>query len=175
MEDFRGTRSYSCTRMILCCSHIPHFHHTPSQFYIRWYLQAKLDIWTIGLIEWQAVKFPLNLLNFAEEKNTIGPSGEPHMTLTSRWLLSSLELYHEVTIERIITEYKSKERSSQVDCDFRNCTEEAGKNSGIDGGKSDGSKSGGFSPPAKWIICIYHWDYDSFPFLIKNHISFSHS
>ena len=77
MEDFRGTRSYSCTRMIPCCSHIPHFHHTPSQFYIRWYLQAKLDIWTIGLIEWQAVKFPLSLLNFAEEKNTIGPSGEP--------------------------------------------------------------------------------------------------
>ena len=105
MEDFRGTRSYSCTRMILCCSHIPHFHHTPSQFYIRWYLQAKLDIWTIGLIEWQAVKFPLNLLNFAEEKNTIGPSGEPHMTLTSRRLLYSLEFYHEVTSERIITEY----------------------------------------------------------------------
>ena len=46
MEDFCGTRSYSCTRMIPCCSHIPHFHHTPSQFYIRWYLQAKLDIWT---------------------------------------------------------------------------------------------------------------------------------
>ena len=105
MEDFRGIRSYSCTRMIPCCSHIPHFHHTPSQFYIRWYLQAKLDIWTIGLIEWQAVKFPLSLLNFAEEKNTIGPSGEPHMTLTNRRLLSSLELYYEVTSERTITEY----------------------------------------------------------------------
>ena len=145
MEDFRGTRSYSCTRMILCCSHIPHFHHTPSQFYIRWYLQAKLDIWTIGLIEWQAVKFPLNLLNFAEEKNTIGPSGEPHMTLTSRWLLSSLELYHEVTSERIITEYKSKERSSQVDCDFCNCTEEAGKkNQGSTGVKAMEVKAADF-------------------------------
>ena len=28
---------------------------------------------SVPSIEWQAVKFPLNLLNFAEEKNTIGP------------------------------------------------------------------------------------------------------
>ena len=55
------------------------------------------------------------------------------MTLTSRWLLSSLELYHEVTSERIITEYKSKERSSLVDCDFCNCTEEGKKIRGSTG------------------------------------------
>ena len=46
MNEFCGIRSYSCTRMTPCRSPILHYHHTPFQFYIRRYLQAKLDIST---------------------------------------------------------------------------------------------------------------------------------
>ena len=94
---------------------------------------------SVPLIEWQAVKFPLNLLNFAEEKNTIGPSGEPHMTLTSRRLLYSLEFYHEVTSERIITEFLKQRKILAGGLRFLQLHRRRKKDSGIDGIRTDRS------------------------------------
>ena len=94
---------------------------------------------SVPSIEWQAVKFPLNLLNFAEEKNTIGPSGEPHMTLTSRRLLYSLEFYYEVTSERIITEYLKQRKILAGGLRFLQLHRRRKKDSGIDGIRTDRS------------------------------------
>ena len=59
---------------------------------------------SVASIEWQAVKFPLNLLNFAEEKNTIGPL-EKRTLYDADKRMAFILLYHKVTNERINTEY----------------------------------------------------------------------
>ena len=61
------------------------------------------------------------------------------MTLTSRQLLYSLEFYHEVTSERIITEYLKQRKILAGGLRFLQLHRRRKKDSGIDGIRTDRS------------------------------------